>query len=132
MWLLDWFKHLRPSTLGARGEKLAAGYLRRAYRMKILATNVLCPGGELDIVALDGDDLVFVEVRTRATDDFGTPESSIRQRKRRFLVRSARWFIRVRRLQSFRPRFDVVGITWPANGPPQVRYYRNAFGMSAA
>ena len=118
--------------LGARGERLAARYLRREYRMKILATNVLCPGGELDIVALDGNDLVFVEVRTRATDEFGPAEDSIRHAKQHFLQRSARWFIRTRRLRLFQPRFDVVGITWPAEGEPEIRYYRNAFGLSPA
>jgi putative endonuclease len=131
MWLLRWFKQVARSkgSLGAKGEVHAAHYLKRELKMKILATNVLCPGGELDIVALDGDDLVFVEVRTRSSDDFGTPESSIRHSKRRFLVRSAQWFIRTRSLQTFQPRFDVIGIMWKAGGEPQVRYYRSAFGM---
>ncbi len=129
MWPLNWIRQLGKPSLGAKGEARAARYLKREHKMKILATNVLCPGGELDIVALDGDDLVFVEVRTRATDEFGTPEKTVQGFKQQFLVRSARWFMRTRKLHMFTPRFDVIGIVWPEGGDPEIRYYRNAFGM---
>ncbi len=96
--------------------------------MRVLARNVRCPGGELDIVGLDGEELVFIEVRTRSGEAFGTPEATIRRDKRRFLARSARWFMRTRRLRALRPRFDVIAIVWPEGGEPAIRHHRGVFG----
>lgn len=132
MRLFNWLK--RRSTvekLGARGEALAARHLRRALRMKVLASNVRCPGGELDIVALDGDDLVFVEVRTRSSEEFTTPEATITTDKQRFLIRAARSFIQHRQLSRWNPRFDIIAIVWPTDGEPVLRYHRNAFSPRA-
>ncbi|HMD54787.1 MAG TPA: YraN family protein, partial [Phycisphaerae bacterium] len=119
-------KNSKDGPLGARGEKAAAAYLRRTLGMKILARNVLCPGGELDIVALDGEDLVFVEVRTWSREESGPPEKTITANKKRFLRRSARWYMAKRRLTHLNPRFDVVAIIWPAGSEPEIRYHRSA------
>ena len=128
---LHWFtgrgRNGPPTSLGARGERLVARYVRRKLGMKVLAQNVLCPDGELDLVALDGGDLVFVEVRTRRAAHAGPPEMTIGFRKRAFLLRSARWFVRTRRLKDFNPRFDVAAVIWPQEGEPTVRYHRNYF-----
>ena len=117
----------KDGPLGARGEKAAAAYLRRSLKMKILSRNVLCPGGELDIIALDGEDLVFVEVRTRSHEETGPPEKTIAANKKRFLRRSAHWYMAKRRLAHLNPRFDVVAIIWPEGGEPEIRYHRSAF-----
>jgi len=133
--LLNWIKLpflRRPrDPLGRRGEKRAAHYARHTLGLRLLARNVLCPCGELDLIALDGNDLVFIEVRTRAAETFTTPEATIRADKKRFLLRSARWFIRTRRLQNFHPRFDVIAIVWPAGADPEIRHHRAVFGFSA-
>jgi len=116
--------------LGVRGERYAAEFLKRELGMRILARNVACPQGELDIVALDGEELVFVEVRTRATDAFGAPEDSIQTHKRATLRRAARWFIKSRRLGRYRVRIDAIGVIWTEGAAkPVVRYVRGAFRL---
>jgi putative endonuclease len=124
----NWLRLLgRVDNLGARGEALAAEHLRRALDMKILARNVRCPGGELDIIALDDNDLVFVEVRTRSSEEFTTPEATVSKQKKQFLIRSANWFMCRKRLTRWNPRFDIVAIVWPKDGQPTIRHHRNAF-----
>ena len=99
--------------LGKRGEELAADYLRSAG-CGILTSNYRCPWGEIDLVARDGDELAFVEVRTRRGSSFGTPQESITRRKADHLVATARHY-----LQNYAPenqredmpwRIDLIGI----------------------
>lgn len=129
MGLIAWLRAcwLRGDPLGRRAETLAARHVRAALRMKLLCRNVRCPGGELDIIALDGDDLVFIEVRSLSSESVQRPEQTIRASKRRHLRQAASWFIRTRRLQRFRPRFDIIAIVWPPGGSPVIRHHRNAF-----
>lgn len=112
---------------GAAGERAAAEYLRR-QGLRILARNVLCRPGEIDLVALEGNVLVFVEVRSRASEDFGTPEETVRRKKRRAIIKAARWFIRTRRLAGMPARFDVVAVVGDPDGKPEIRHHRAAFG----
>jgi putative endonuclease len=110
-----------------RGESLVAAYARRELKMKILARNVRCPGGEIDIVGLHDGDLVFVEVRTRSSDDNGPPEKTVDHRKQRFLLRSARWYMARRRLMHLNARFDLAAVIWPPQAKPVIRYHRSYF-----
>ena len=74
--------------LGNRGEQLARQYLQeQGYR--ILATNYRCSWGEIDIVAQEESEIVFVEVRTRRSAEFGTPEESLTPAKAQHLIASA-------------------------------------------
>ncbi len=114
-------------SLGDRGEAVAARHARSVLGMKIVARNQRFVGGELDIIAIDGADIVFIEVRTRRSEISGSPERTIGEGKRHFLRRAARQFMRQRRLESFTPRFDVAAVIWPADGQPVVRYHKNAF-----
>lgn len=114
-------------TLGSRGEDIVARHVQQDLRMKVVARNQRFIGGELDIVAIDGHDLAFIEVRTRRSDNAGAPELTVGAEKRRFLRRSARKFISRRRLTSFTPRFDIAAVLWPENGQPEIRYHKNAF-----
>ncbi len=114
-------------TLGSRGEELVARHVRRDLHMKVVARNQRFVGGELDIVAIDGHDLAFIEVRTRRSDNAGAPELTVGTEKRRFLRRSARKFMSQRRLTSFTPRFDIAAVVWPTDGQPEIRYHKNAF-----
>ena len=115
------------ARLGMRGESLVAAYARRELKMKILARNVRCPGGEIDIVGLHDGDLVFVEVRTRSSDDNGPPEKTVDHRKQRFLLRSARWYMVRRRLMHLNARFDLAAVVWPPQAKPVIRYHRSYF-----
>ena len=113
-------------AFGLAGEKLAARYVRRKLGMRIVARRVRCPGGELDLVAFDKTDLVFIEVRTRRTEDFGPPETTLGSEKLAALRRSAQWFARTRHLNHYPLRMDVVAVVWPHGKPAEVRYHRNA------
>ncbi len=117
-------------ALGWAGENLAARYVRRKLRMRIVARRVRCPGGELDLVALDKGDLVFIEVRTRTTEIHGPPEATIDQGKIAALHRSAQWFARTRRLNHYPLRLDVIAVVWPKDRCAELRYHKNAHSIA--
>jgi len=111
--------------LGRRGEALAEEFLR-ACRYTIVARNYRCRAGEIDLVALDGEILVFVEVRTRRGAVAGTPLESVVGRKQAQVVRVARHFLAAHGWHDRDARFDVVGIRFDAE-PPAVEHVRGAF-----
>ncbi len=118
-WLAGW--------LGDAGERLAARYLRR-QGFKILARRYRTPLGEIDLVALDGTCIVFVEVKTRRSDAAGAPYEAVDRNKQMQLTRLALAFLKRYRLLEQSARFDVVSIVWEgADREPQIFHYRNAF-----
>ena len=112
-------------SLGKLGENLACtalagrGYaiLARRYRTKI---------GEIDIVARDGDTTVFVEVKTRAGDDFGGGAVAVTRWKQRKVTMMAMSYIATHRLENTPCRFDVVTVD-VVEGRPYIEIYTNAF-----
>jgi putative endonuclease len=101
--------------LGNAGEEIAARELvRRGYAVR--EQNWRCPEGELDLVAEQGETLVFVEVRTRRGDRFGTPEESITLAKRAHLVAAAQAYLEAHSMQDCDWRIDVVAIEMSAQG----------------
>ena len=103
--------HLR---LGAWGERVAARHLTRCgYR--IVARNYRAGGAEIDIIALDGDTLVFVEVKTRRTRDSGEAAEAVNSRKREQIKRAAALFVQREGTGERALRFDVLTVT--AAGP---------------
>nr|WP_232502218.1 YraN family protein [Azoarcus olearius] len=104
---------------GREGEERAAAHLA-AQGVRILARNRHCRGGELDLVGLHGDMLVFVEVRMRANPRFGGAAASITAEKRRRVILAAQWWLAGEgRRHAHRPcRFDVVLLEGPATTPP--------------
>ena len=95
---------------GQRGEDRAVAYLAdRGYQ--IVERNYRCRLGELDVIARDGDTLVFVEVRTRQSGRFGTALETVGAGKRAQIARVAAQYLAARRPRFVRCRFDVVGIT---------------------
>jgi putative endonuclease len=123
-----WVRGFWPSrTLGQRGEDVAARFLRRqGYR--IVARSCRSRWGELDLVAVDRQTVVFVEVKTRTTNTAGDPSEAVGPDKMRRLTRLAVGWLKRHGLLEHPARFDVVAITW-AEGVrrPQVDHYRNAF-----
>ena len=104
--------------VGRRGEELARVLLQQ-HGYKILGTNVRGHYGEIDIVARKKDCHVFVEVRTRTGDAYGTPEESITPRKRDKLVTCALDYVaKHKELQDAHIRIDVVAIELDAEGRP--------------
>lgn len=119
---------LGPRSLGQRGERYAARYLKQ-QGFRIIARNRMLGGGlrgEIDLIGIDGEFLVFIEVRTRESESFMTPEQSIRSPKRKVVLRTVRRLLRKHRTQGLRPRIDVVAIIWPAGAPEPaiVRHHR--------
>lgn len=121
-----WLDRRTSLPLGAKGERLAARWLKR-HGYEVLERNIRLGRDEADLVARapDGRTLVIVEVKTRR-DPVPVPEASLTRDKRRHLTRLAH---RVqRRSGPDQPiRFDVITIVWPTDGEPDVRHYPNAF-----
>ena len=102
-------------SLGKRGEDYAAHYLA-AHGYVILERNWHCPVGELDLVTERGDQVIFVEVRTRQTDRLGTPEESITPAKRAKLIAAAQTFLDAHNQLDRDWRIDVVAIEVGSRG----------------
>ena len=101
--------------LGELGERAARGHLERAG-FTVLDTNYRCPHGEIDIVARDGDAVVFVEVRSRRGGSFGTPEESITAGKTRRLIATAETYLQSREGLPPHWRIDLVAVEVDSRG----------------
>ena len=110
---------------GRVGEDIAAGFLvKNGYR--ISERNYRCPIGEIDIVARDKNDLVFVEVKTRRSADLGYPEQAVGIKKQKKISKLALWYLQEKRLNGVRTRFDVVAVMMQPSGN-DIRLIKNAF-----
>ena len=96
-------------SLGSRGEEAAACYLA-SHGYKILERNFKVPAGEIDIVAGQGDTLVFAEVKTRRTESCGRPAQAVGFYKQKKIITTAKWFLRQRHLEECPCRFDVLEV----------------------
>jgi putative endonuclease len=115
-------------TLGRRGEATAEEFLL-ARRYTIVARNYRCRAGEIDLVALDGSVLVFVEVRSRRGDRAGTPLESVNGRKQMQVARVARYFLAAHGWEERAARFDVIGVRFDRE-PPAIEHVEGAFEVS--
>lgn len=107
-------RHARQS-LGRLGEELARRHLEtQGYR--ILASNYRCQAGEVDLIAQDGECLVFVEVRLRRGDEWGTPEESVTRAKQARLVQVAETYLAERENWDADWRIDVVALELDRRG----------------
>ncbi|MEX0728506.1 MAG: YraN family protein [Planctomycetaceae bacterium] len=119
----QWLRKL----LGNDGEQYAANFLKKlGYR--IIAKQARTHFGEIDLVALDGDVLVFVEVKTRRTNRAGMPEEAVTDAKRNHLTRAALAWLKQHQSLDRRSRFDVISLLWQEDSqPPEIRHLMNAF-----
>ncbi len=114
------------SLFGNRGERVAAKLLKgKGYR--ILARNCRSRWGEIDLIARDGDTIVFVEVKTRSNTDAGRPEDAVTATKQRQISRAAAVWLHHNRLDNHRCRFDVIAIVWRSGAEPLIEHYLSAF-----
>lgn len=112
---------------GAAAEALATEYLQ-SRGLKVLARNLRCRGGELDVVCLDGGVLAIVEVRQRIRSDFGGALASVNRFKQRKIIRAARFFWqRTPSWRARRMRFDVIAVQGLPDGTPQIHWIKDAF-----
>ncbi len=118
-----WWRRL----FGSRAEKAAARYLR-GQGFRVLTRNYSCPHGELDLVAVEDDCIVFVEVRSTSGDNPEPPSQSVDEAKQKRLTRLALHYLSKYRLLNQAARFDVLVLSWPAGQrEPLIIHYRHAF-----
>jgi putative endonuclease len=135
-WIWPWTRQARnqPAAhldLGQRGESIAARFLRR-QGYKILVTGFRSKSGEIDIVARHKEWLVFVEVKTRASEEFGPPADAVDKKKQQHMTKVALDYLRLLKYPDVRFRFDIVEIILPhdAQEPSDVRLIQDAFEMA--
>jgi putative endonuclease len=122
-----WHRWRKPLTLGERGEVWAARYLKR-IGYHLVARSERGGLGEIDLVAIDGRTVVFVEVKTRRSHETGHPADAVDHNKQRRLTRLALSWLKRHDLLENAARFDVVAITWSDDASdPRVEHFRNAF-----
>ncbi len=120
-------ERFRPLTLGERGERAAARHLRRKG-FQIIERRLRLRVGEIDIIAVDGKTVVFVEVKTRRSEALGRPSESISDTQQARLTRATLTFLKSHGLLENTARFDVVEVLWPESARrPEIRHYPNAF-----
>ena len=112
---------VHKKVLGKKGEKLVADYLKK-QGCKIIKKNYRTPFGEADIIAKDGDELAFVEVKTRTSDLYGTPSEAVGREKRQRYYRIAEFYW-LQTKEEPNARFDVAEVY--ADGT--IEYIKNAF-----
>jgi len=119
--------NLSSSNTGHEGEELAAQFLIDKG-FKIIKRNFrFGKVGELDIVAKDGETLVFVEVKYRKSLEYGEPETGLTANKKRQLKKIAEAYMYINEVNDTECRFDVVAILELQKGNPEIRHYKNAF-----
>ena len=100
---------MQKKELGKQGEEIAIRFLKKkGYR--ILIRNYVCKMGEMDIIAREKDTLVFVEVKTRTSAVFGPPQLAVNSTKQMQLSKVALYFLKEKKLEEVKARFDVVAI----------------------
>ena len=114
-------------STGRAGERIGEDFLKK-QGYEILARNVRSPFGEIDLVAKHKKTLVFVEVKTRRSSDFGLPEESVTERKKARLGRLASWYLAHYPGSDLPVRFDVLAIQLQG-AQPDIRLIPNAFEL---
>ena len=128
LWFAPWRRSLLRdrAKLGRWGEKRSEKFLRSKGLRKI-ARNFSCRGGEIDIVMGDGPTVVFVEVKTRRSEDHSPAQDAVTAGKRIRMIRTAKHFLKTYKLNNRAMRFDVVAVVLGEKGPAEVRHYKAAF-----
>ncbi len=112
--------------LGRRGEKLAIDYLKKK-KYRIVCCNYSNKLGEIDIIALNSGDLVFVEVKTRSTSAFGSPAEAVTLRKQHQIIKVAQLYLQDKKFEESSVRFDVVSVIIDKQNQQFIEIIRNAF-----
>lgn len=113
--------------LGSQGENIACSFLESSG-VEVIERNWRCQAGEADVIAREGDELVFIEVKTRSSNSAGFPEDAVDRRKRRRYEKIAVEYLFSHDIPSARVRFDVLALLISADGKAFLRYHRDAYG----
>lgn len=123
-----WARWRQPASLGLRGERWAEKFLRRKGYIIIATHQRDRRLGEIDIIAVDGRTVVFVEVKTRTSHDKGHPAEAVDQHKQRRIIKLALRYLKRHDLLENAARFDIIALTWPASEKtPVVEHFERAF-----
>lgn len=114
------------AALGNKGEQLAAERLE-SLGYSIVERNYRSKHGEVDIIARDAEDLVFVEVKSRRSNSCGYPSEAVDSRKQTKLIRTAQRYLIERELGEIDSRFDVVEVYFTNGKPIQIEVIKGAF-----
>ena len=114
------------SSLGERGERAACEFLR-AKGYDILDKNYQCKIGEIDIIARRKERLVFIEVKTRTSGQFGSPQEAVGLKKQEKIFKLAQWYLKEKKLKEIPIAFDVVAVLWKEDRAPEIRLIMDAF-----
>lgn len=129
---LDWrYGHIDPTkSVGERGEQAAARLLRQKG-LVVVAESETDKAGEIDLIAVDErrKTVVFVEVKTHATNKPGHPALRVDEGKQGRLTRAALRYLKRKKLLGVQTRFDVVAVWWTSGGaePERIEHYESAF-----
>ena len=118
---------MKKKEEGNIGEALAEKYLKeKGY--KILARNFFSPFGEIDLIALDGDVVVFVEVKTRSSNAFGSPIEAITPTKQSNMTKTASYFLQKNKIfDRVQTRFDGVSVLFSSPLDYEIAHFENIF-----
>lgn len=134
--VFDWLRHrsrlkkwTHDAAWGRRGEDLAHRHLRR-HGYTIVARNyrTRSGSGEVDLIAWDGPVLAFIEVKARATDEFGAPDRAVDIEKQERLIVAAADYARRAGVDWEKARFDIVSIVFAR--PPRITHQKDAFAKN--
>ena len=124
----------RTSAVGTRGEKLAAEFIKLAG-FRIVMSNFKAPigrnsrgatvTGEIDLIALEGDTLCFIEVKSRASEEFAGPLANVNLRKQRQITRTAHVYKRMFGVTQMPHRFDAISVLLEKGTAPRIELFRS-------
>jgi putative endonuclease len=121
---------MEKKELGRKGEEKAIRFLKkRGYR--IIEKNYVCKMGEMDIIAREKDTLAFIEVKTRTSTEFGPPQLAVNSSKQKQLSKVALNYLKEKKLEDVKARFDVVAILLGQKGE-EIELIRDAFDLNWA
>jgi putative endonuclease len=128
--LRRWIGKTKPRHLrhGELGETTAKKHLKR-QGLKFLTANFRSPRGEIDLVFRDHDCLVFIEVKTRSSEDWVRPAAAVDGERRRRLTRAGLDYLRLLRNPPVKVRFDIVEVLLENGAVREVRHLPNTFAM---
>ena len=117
---------LSLQAVGKSGEELAQNFLEKK-KYRIISRGYRLFRGEIDIIAYDGDTLVFIEVKTRRVTKFGPPEEAVTLSKQKQIQKIAQGFLFYNQLENIKCRFDVLALNLEDNQTYTVKHFINAF-----
>jgi putative endonuclease len=118
--------HLRAGVLG---EKAAKKFLKQ-LGLKFLTANFRSPRGEIDLVFRDGDCLIFVEVKTRSSEEWSRPAAAVDAERRRRLTRCCLDYLQLLNNPGIKTRFDIVEVLMTDGQVREIRHLPNTFPMA--